>query len=181
MPGPGVFAVLHSISFEVPEGGSWSARNDAALGALAARRLARPHLDAVLDELERLGDHREELWDYVLHAAARRFASSGMTRDQFATLHADATSSHLAAFDAAIAKDDGEAVLIEALARAAHATTVEPVLEGMPSPGAEAAALVIQTALDGGVLRGVELLAAAKGLSAGLSIESMAVDAAHAN
>lgn len=48
--------------------------------------------------------------------------------------------------------------------------TEAPSFGGLPAPGAEAAALVIQTALDGGQLRGVELLAAARALSSGQSI-----------
>lgn len=170
--------MLSSISFEVPERGTWSARSDAELATLAARRLARPQIQRAIEELARLGEDRDQLWSTVQLAEARRFAASGVTRDQFVIIHPEATRAQLAAFDevAAAVDQSGEVpldvlMIVEALERARHATTAEPAAyyahRDIPTPGAEAAAIVVQAALDAEILREDELLAAARALAHG--------------
>jgi hypothetical protein len=173
-----VFAVLSEISFDVAERGEWSARCDAELATLAAHRLARPQIERAIEELASLGEDRERLWSTVTLAEARRYAASGVTRAQYQVLHPEATRAQLVAFEEVAAAVDqrGEVpldvlMIVEALARAQHATTAEPAGEQVdrdaPAPGTEAAALVIQAALDAEALRADEVLAAAGALARG--------------
>lgn len=175
MPGPGVFAVLPSVSFEVPERGAWSPRHDADLAEVAARTLVSPPLQRALEELHALRDDRERLLAHGTLLQTRRLATSGVTREQYLQAFPAAPAEHLAEFaerpaSAGLA-NDGDLEIAAAMALAYHAATEAPAAyylhRSIPTPGAEAAAQVLQTALDGGYLREEELLAAARALAYG--------------
>lgn len=174
MPGPGAFALLSSSSFEVPARGAWSPRHDAALATVAARKLASPPIQRAVEELQRLveeGDRGERLLGYAQVLQAQRLAAAGTTRKQYLQDFPKASPAELAALVQPVVHGVGDLVVAELLARAHHAAAQEPAAppqqRDLPAPGAEAAAQVIQTALDSGHLWAEELLAAARALALG--------------
>lgn len=160
----------------MPEGGAWSPRHDADLATVAARKLASPPIQQAVEDVHTLRDNGERLLVYALVMRAQRFAATGTTRKQYLQTFPNAAPEELAMFaQPPVVHGEGDLAVAEALARAYHAAAVASAVASAAAaphrdgsaPGVEAAAAVIQTALDSGHLARAELLAAARAIAQG--------------